>query len=256
LESALQHLDLGADRRLAFRHAAGTAPTVVFLSGLRSDMGGNKAVWLETHCRARGQAYLRLDYRGHGMSSGRFADGSIGQWADDALAVIDHATAGDLVLVGSSMGGWIMLLVALACPERVKGLVGIAAAPDFTEALIWASLSPEQRRTVETDGLLLIPSEYGEPFAITRGLIEDGRRHLLLGAPIPIGCPVHLLHGQEDPDVPWETSLRLAARLQSPAVTVELIKDGDHRLSREIDLRRIAAAVDRVTSLASTGQPL
>jgi pimeloyl-ACP methyl ester carboxylesterase len=242
-------------RRLAHARTAGMPPTVVFLTGFRSDMTGGKALFLEAHCRGAGRAFLRFDYRGHGASSGRFEDGTIGDWLDDTLSVIDRLTSGDLVLVGSSMGGWIALLAALARPERVKGLVGIAAAPDFTERLILPALGETERAALARDGLIVVPSAYGEPTPITRRLLEEGRRHLLMGAPIPVHCPVHLLHGQRDPDVPWTTALDLAARLESDAVTVELVKDGDHRLSREEDLRRIAAALDRVVALATTGLP-
>jgi pimeloyl-ACP methyl ester carboxylesterase len=218
----------------------------MFLTGFRSDMTGGKALHLERHCAATGRAFLRFDYRGHGASEGRFEEGCIGDWREDALAVLDQASEGPMVLVGSSMGGWIMLLVALARPDRVKGLVGIAAAPDFTEDLIRPALSPEQRDLLARGDVLLAPSAYGEPTPITGRLLEDGARHLMLRRPLPIRCPVHLLHGQQDPDVPWQTSLRLAACLESTAITVELVKDGDHRLSREDDLRRLAAAVDRV----------
>jgi pimeloyl-ACP methyl ester carboxylesterase len=231
---------------LACAPLAGQAPTVMFLTGFRSDMTGGKALHLERHCAATGRAFLRFDYRGHGASEGRFEEGCIGDWREDALAVLDQASEGPMVLVGSSMGGWIMLLVALARPDRVKGLVGIAAAPDFTEDLIRPALSPEQRDLLARGDVLLAPSAYGEPTPITGRLLEDGARHLVLRRPLPIRCPVHLLHGQQDPDVPWQTSLRLAACLESTAVTVELVKDGDHRLSREDDLRRLAAAVDRV----------
>jgi pimeloyl-ACP methyl ester carboxylesterase len=232
---------------LSWSRTTGHAPTVMFLTGFRSDMTGAKAVHLERHCARRGQGYIRFDYRGHGASGGRFEEGCIGDWTADALAVLDEvAPPGPLVLVGSSMGGWVMLLVALARPERVRGLVGIAPAPDFIEDLIRPALGPEQAAALARDGLFLAPSVYGPPTPITSRLLEDGARHLLLRGPLPISCPVHLLHGQQDPDVPWQTSLRLAAALESGAVTVELIKDGDHRLSREEDLRRIAAALDRV----------
>lgn len=231
---------------LAFRRLTGKSPTVAFLAGFRSDMTGAKALHLERHCARRGQAFLRFDYRGHGASEGRFEDGCIGDWRDDALSMLDETTTGSVVLVGSSMGAWIMLLAALARPERVRGLVGIASAPDFTHDLVAPRLTPADRARLDRDGLLLAPSAYGEPLPITRRLLEDGESHLLLQRPIPLRCPVHLLHGQLDPDVPWQTSLRLAASLESAAVTVELIKDGDHRLSRDEDLRRIATALDRV----------
>lgn len=250
-EPPLEHLQVDG-ARLALRRSPGAPPTVLFLPGLRSDMAGAKALWLERHCRQQGRAFVRFDYRGHGQSDGGFADLTLSDWLADTLAVLDRAVVGPALLVGSSMGGWLMLLATLARPQRVVGLVGIAAAPDFTEELLWARATPEQRAMLLAQGIVHVPSAYGAPLPITRRLIEDGRRHLLLGAPIPIRCPVHLLHGQVDPDVPWETALRLAARLVSPAVTVELIKDGDHRLSRDADLRRLGAAVDRVASLAGT----
>lgn len=251
MQTATPILDLPHGGHLAFARSRGTSPTVLFLTGFRSDMTGGKALHLEAHCRRRGQGFLRFDYRGHGASSGRFEEGCIGDWRDDALAIVDAVAEGPLVLVGSSMGGWIMLLVALARPERVRGLVGIAAAPDFTEDLIRPSLGPAQLEALEAHGRFLAPSAYGPPTPITRRLLKDGARHLCLRKPLPIRCPVHLLHGQQDPDVPWQTSLRLAGVLESQAVTVELVKDGDHRLSREEDLRRIAAALDRVLGQAA-----
>jgi pimeloyl-ACP methyl ester carboxylesterase len=225
----------------------------MFLTGFRSDMTGGKALHLEAHCARAGRAFLRFDYRGHGASGGRFEEGCIGDWCADALAVLDEVVTGPVVLVGSSMGGWIMLLVALARTERVRGLVGLAPAPDFTRDLIAAKLTPEQAATLARDAVILAPSAYGDPVPITRRLLEDGERHLLLDRPIPFRGPVHLLHGQQDPDVPWQTSLRLAACLESAAVTVELVKDGDHRLSRDEDLRRIAAALDRVLEQVEPG---
>jgi pimeloyl-ACP methyl ester carboxylesterase len=230
---------------IAYRRTPGRAPGVVFLGGFRSDMSGTKAIALEAHCRRVGRAYVRLDYRGHGESTGRFEDGTIGLWAGDAIAVLDAATEGPQILVGSSMGGWIMLLAALARPDRVTGLVGIAAAPDFTEDLIWARYPQEVRDAIMREGVILQPSEYDpNGYPITRGLIEDGRKHLLLRAPIDLGCPVRLLHGMRDPDVPWQTALRLTEGLTSDDVTVTLIKDGDHRQSRDQDIARICAAVD------------
>jgi len=233
---ATGRLDRGDGVELAWSTVQGRSPTVVFLPGFRSDMTGDKAAALAAFCAAGGQAMLRFDYSGHGASGGRFEDGTIGRWCTDALTAIDRLTEGRLILVGSSMGGWIALLAATARTERVAGLIGIAAAPDFTERLMWEAMSPGERTTLLRDGVLHVPSQYGEPYPITRALIEDGRNHLLLPAAIPLDCPVRLLHGQCDPDVPWETSLRIAERLTGTDVQVILVKDGDHRLSRPQDL--------------------
>jgi pimeloyl-ACP methyl ester carboxylesterase len=242
-------LEIAPDRRLAWHRVAGRNPAVLFCGGFTSDMTGTKALALEGWCRADGRAYVRFDYSGHGRSDGRFEDGTIGAWAEDALAVVDRvAPSGPLIVVGSSMGGWIMLLTALARPERVHGLLGIAAAPDFTEDLLLADATEVQRRDLERQGFWLQPSAYGSPYLVTAALIEDGRSHLLLRAPIAIDCPVHLLHGQRDADVPWQTALRLAERLRSEDVTVELVKAGDHRLSTEADLARITAALARLSA--------
>lgn len=236
-------LDRGDGVGLAWARQAGRSPTVVFLPGYRSDMQGAKALETEAFCKATGWACLRLDYSGHGASGGAFTDGTIGIWTADALAVVDRLTEGPLVLVGSSMGGWIALLVALARPDRVAGMIGIAAAPDFTEDLMWQAMLPAERARLEADGVLHVPSDYGENLPITRALIEDGRTRLLLRAPIPLHCPVRLLQGQRDPDVPWETALRLATRLEATDVRVTLIKDGDHRLSRPQDLALLRGAL-------------
>ena len=221
---------------LAWSLTPGDGPTTVFLPGFRSDMGGAKALATNAFCERNGLACLRLDYAGHGASGGRFEDGTIGRWRDDALFLIDQHTEGDLVLVGSSMGGWIALLLALARPDRVVGLVGIAAAPDFTQTLMWDAMTDGEREILLRDGVLLTPSDYGPPVPVTSRLIEDGRTHLLLGAPIAINTPVRLLQGQQDPDVPWQTAMRLGERLETDDVQITLIKDGDHRLSRPGDL--------------------
>jgi len=224
----------------------------MFLTGYMSDMTGEKALRLETLCARRGQAFIRFDYQGHGASSGEFRDGTIGLWAEDALAVLDQLTQGPQVLVGSSMGGWIMLLLARARPQRIAGLVGIAAAADFTEQLIWERYDANQRRTLMEQGFLEEPNDYdpAKPYIITRALIEDGRRHLLLRAPIPIAAPVRLIHGQKDLDVPWPTAQAIADRLVSADVEVTLVKNGNHRLSDPADLdrleRTVAALLDQV----------
>ncbi|CAH2604791.1 2-hydroxymuconic semialdehyde hydrolase [Rhodovastum atsumiense] len=236
-------LDRGDGVELAYALLPGKGPTVVFLPGFASDMTGSKATTLASWCAAEGRALLRLDYSGHGASGGSFAAGSIGTWTADARLVIERLTEGPLLLVGSSMGGWIALLTALAMPERIAALVGIAAAPDFTEDLMWAAMAPPERERLLREGALQVPSEYGAPTLITRGLIEDGRRHLLLRAPVPLTCPVRLLQGQRDADVPWETALRLAGRITGGDVQVVLVKDGDHRLSREQDLGLLVRTV-------------
>ncbi len=229
-------LECGNGAALAWIRSDGAEPTVVFLPGFRSDMTGDKATSLADFCAARGQAMLRFDYSGHGASSGDFLDGTIGTWAADALAVIDALTEGPLILVGSSMGGWIALLTALVRPDRVAALIGVAAAPDFTQRLIWESMAPSERATLEREGVLYVPSQYGDPTPITRALIQDGANHLVLTGPIPIRCPVRLLHGQADPDVPWELALRIAEQVETPDVRITLVKDGEHRLSRPSDL--------------------
>jgi pimeloyl-ACP methyl ester carboxylesterase len=236
---------------IAYRRSEGRGPGVMFLGGFRSDMTGIKATALERACRAAGRAYVRFDYFGHGASSGAFADGTIGRWADDATAVLDRVAAGRQVLVGSSMGGWIMLLAALRRPDRVAGLVGVAAAPDFTEDLMWSRYDADARAVLRRDGVRREASQYdAEPYPITLRLIEEARRHLLLRAAIPVRCPVRLLHGMRDPDVPWQTALRLAERLAAEDVEVALIKDGDHRLSREADIGRLTRTVETLCATA------
>lgn len=236
---------------LAFDHRTGRAPTVVFLHGFGSDMTGAKAEALAAWCAGRGQAMLRLDVSGHGASGGRFEDGTIGRWRDDALAVVDALTEGPLVLVGSSMGGWISTLVALARPERVKAMVLIAPAADFTSALMEAGMPAAARAEMAATGVWLRPSFDGDPYPITRALIEEGRAWSVLpkdDGRIVIDCPVRVLQGQEDPDVPWRHALRLADALSSPDVVFTLIKDGDHRLSRPQDIARLIAAVEEVAA--------
>lgn len=229
---------------IAYRPTAGKPPGIMFLGGFASDMTGTKATELEHWASDLGHGYIRFDYRGHGQSHGKFTDGTIGAWRDDALAVFDRAATGPQILVGSSMGGWVALLLALARPGRVAGLVLIAAAPDFTEDLIWARLDETRRAAIERDGVFLEPSQYSAPLPITRALIEDGRDHLLLRDTIAIDVPVRLIHGMRDPDVPWQTSLRVAERLKTPDVRVALVKDGDHRLSRDDDLVLIELTIE------------
>jgi len=234
---------------IAYHRRCGRGPGVVFLGGFMSNMTGTKALALDHFCEARGQAFLRFDYFGHGQSSGAFADATVSRWRDDALAVFDALTDGQQVLVGSSLGGWIMLLLAAARPQRIKALIGVAAAPDATEDLMWAQFPPAVRQAIESDGAARIPSAYSEQgYLITRKLIDDGRQHLIMRSAIPFDGPVRLLHGMRDDDVPWQRSLALADRLAATDVRITLIKDGDHRLSRDADLavlmRTLAALLD------------
>ena len=230
------HLDRGNGTQLAWVYQQGRSPTVVFLPGFRSDMTGDKATALAAFCADQGIAMLRFDYSGHGASSGDFLHGTIGAWAADTLAAIDALTTGRLILVGSSMGGWLALLAAIARPDRIAALLGIAAAPDFTQRLMWDAMTPAEQATLRRDGVLYVSSQYGDPTPITQALIQDGANHLVLTNPIPIRCPIRLLHGQADPDVPWELALSIAKQVETEDVRVILVKDGDHRLSRPADL--------------------
>jgi len=223
----------------------GNLPGIIFMGGFRSDMTGTKALALEQMCRETGRDFVRFDYFGHGQSSGEFTDGTIGRWKDDAVAVLDQLSDGPQILIGSSMGGWIMLLVALARPRRVAGLIGVAAAPDFTEELIWQRASPEIRNTLEQDGVYFEPNDYDDtPHPITLKLIEEARRHLLLERPIPIHCPVWLFHGMGDESVPWSITTRISDALLTDNVRIFLVKNGDHRLSRDEDIERLCTAVN------------
>jgi pimeloyl-ACP methyl ester carboxylesterase len=230
---------------LAHRFVPGAGPLIVFLPGYMSDMAGSKAVALADWARSHGRAMLRLDYSGCGASGGDFLDGSIGRWTDDALAVINHVwPQGKVVLVGSSMGGWIALLAGQALKGRLAGLVGIAAAPDFT---VWGlTVGEAERRQLDKQGFFTRPSEYGEPYRYSRALIADAPQRLLLDGRIGITAPVRLLHGQRDDAVPWRLSLDIAARLAGDDVQVRLIKDGDHRLSREPDIAMLIATVQEL----------
>ena len=232
--------------RLAWRRVAGEGPTVVWLGGFRSDMTGTKAEALAEWAKAAGRGYLRFDYFAHGESSGDFLQGSITRWREDALAVIDEMTKGPLVLVGSSMGGWISCLAAMARPERLHALALVAPAPDFTSKLMPLAIPPEGMAAIRETGVWLQPSEYGEPNPITLTLLDDGARWSILDAPVPITAPVRILQGGEDPDVPWHHALELAGALKSADVVFTLIKDGDHRLSRPQDIARLVAAVSEV----------
>lgn len=230
---------------MAYQRLAGRTPGVVFLHGFHSDMQGGKALALEALCRAQGRAFLRFDLFGHGQSSGRVEEGCVSRWAADAIAALDALTEGPQLLVGSSLGGWVALLAALSRRQRVVGLVGIAAAPDFTEDLMWLGFTEQQRRDLLEQGKVVLENCYdpAHPWEVPRLLIEDGRNNLLLRDTINLACPVRLIQGQKDADVPWHTALRLADCLASEDVEVCLVKDGDHRLSREHDLARLCRIV-------------
>jgi pimeloyl-ACP methyl ester carboxylesterase len=229
--------------RLAYRHRPGTGPTILFLPGYMSDMEGSKALALDAWAEREGRAILRLDYSGCGASGGRFEDGTLTIWRDDVLLLIDRLTEGPLVLVGSSMGCWLMLLVALTIPNRVAGLVGIASAPDFTE---WG-FPEDDRAILRTEGRIAEPSLYSiDPYITTLGFWENGQANLVLDAPIPLDCPVRLLHGVTDDEVPWEISQRLVAALTGRDVRLTLIKDGNHRLSREQDIALLVAQLAEI----------
>ncbi len=233
--------------KIGYFRTIGEAPTVIFMGGLMSDMSGTKALFLENWCREKGQAFLRFDYAGHGASSGSFEEGTIGSWHRDTLAAIDHLTEGPLVLVGSSMGGWQVLLAALARKDRVVGLVGLAPAPDFTERILWANLEETHIREMMENGKVLIPSEYGdEPYIFTKGLIEDGRQHLLLDDPIDLDIPVRLIHGTADNDVPYQISLDIIAQLEAKEAELVLIKGANHKLSSPEDLAHLTNALESI----------
>lgn len=230
---------------IAYDQINGIGPGIVFLHGLKSDRRGTKASHLYDHCKASGRPFLTLDMYGHGDSSGNFIDGSITRWTEDAVAAIENLTTGPQILVGSSMGGWIMLKTALERPDRIAGLIGIAAAPDFTETLIWDSLSEVERDAVEKSGRLTMPTSYEEdPYDIGFTLIEDGRSNLLLTNSIPFTGPVHLLHGLADEDVPWTISVQITECLESTDAQTTLVKDGAHNLSRPSDLDLLTRSLD------------
>jgi pimeloyl-ACP methyl ester carboxylesterase len=253
-DNSLKLLEIGAGserRSIAVREHLGTAPGLFWLSGYKSDMKGTKAEALARWAEEAGRAFVRFDYSGHGESGGAFTDGTIGRWLADGLAVFDACCRGPQILIGSSMGGWLALLIVRALRQRrqigpasVAGLVLIAPAVDFTEELMWKRFTPAIKRELEEKGVWARPSEYSpEPYLVTRQLIEEGRNHLLLGGMIETGCPVCILQGVEDPDVPWRHAVELVSRLASDDVVLTLVKDGDHRLSRPEDIERLIRAV-------------
>ncbi|MDB6180514.1 alpha/beta fold hydrolase [Paracoccus fistulariae] len=242
-----EYLDTASGRRIAFRSTPGAGPGVVFLGGFKSDMTGTKALYLEDWARRTGRGFLRFDYSGHGDSSGAFEDGCIGDWAEDARAVIEARTEGPQVLVGSSMGGWISLLLARAMPQRVSGLVTIAAAPDFTERGFWAGFSADQRDTITRTGRLELPSDYSDdPYVITRTLIEDGRNQVVMTQPLSLPFPVRMLQGTADEDVPMQWALDLLAHATGEDIRLTLVKGADHRFSTPECLSLITQSIEDV----------
>ena len=230
-------------RKIAFSQSNGDGPGIVFLGGFMSDMAGTKALKLAAWCKKQKRPFLRFDYSGHGASSGSFIDGCIGDWAEDAQAAITNLTEGPQVLVGSSMGGWISLLMAKRVPERVAGLVTIAAAPDFTEDGFWRNFNEDTRKQLNDDGVVKIPSEYGEPYPITKRLIEDGRLHLVLRKPLKLSTPARLLQGDQDDDVSVETANQLFQHIEGPDVQLTLLKGADHRFSTPAALSLVKASI-------------
>lgn len=239
-------LTTDAGRQIAYERLQGQGPGVVFLGGFRSDMQGSKAQYLRDWAASHGRAFLRLDYSGHGASSGRFEDGCIGDWANDARAAIETLTDGPQVLVGSSMGGWISLLMARDIPYRIAALVTIAAAPDFTERGFWAGFSDDQRATMQSDGQVALPSEYGEPLILTRHLIEEGRHHLVLNDPLHLPFPVRMLQGTADVDVPMSWAIDLLAHAVGQDLRLTLVKGADHRFSTPECLRLVAETIEEL----------
>ena len=239
-------------RKLAYNQTEGAGPLIVFLSGFKSDMQGTKALHLETWAKRNGRSFLRFDYSGHGQSSGAFIDGCIGDWAGDAAAVLAGVTDGPLILVGSSMGGWISLLLATRMAARIAGLVTIAAAPDFTEDSMWAGFTEAQRSELDRNGQLALPSDYDLPYIITRRLIEDGRQNLALRRPLPLGFPVRFLQGTADTDVDMSVALRLLSHATGPDMQLTLVDGADHRFSDARCLELIERALADVLTLSGT----
>ncbi len=229
----------GPNGRLAYRSVQGKGPTVVWLGGLRSDMDGSKATVLHEWAAREGRSFLRFDYSGHGLSDGVFEDGCVSEWAADAQAIIDAKTQAPLVLIGSSMGGWVTCLLAPKLKSRLHAVLFIAPAPDFTQELLWKNLSQDQRKTINEQGRLAVPSQYGEPMIYTAKLIEDGKNIQVLSAPLDITAPVRILQGAKDPDVPYAHAMRLIETIKSDDIDFTLVKDGDHPLSTPRDLDRL-----------------
>lgn len=256
LPSSLQYALKDDGDTIAYHYSPGRCPGIIFFTGYKSDMMGSKAICLETFARERGNAFLRFDYTGHGRSSGEFLDGTIGRWADDAIFALDCLTEGPQILVGSSLGGWIMLLVARARPHRIAAMLGVASAPDFTEDLILPLLSPADHDRLDREGVVPVYSPYDpEPTPVTRRILTEGRNHLVLHQRLALHCPIRLIHGMSDTDVPWRTSMRLSDALQSTDVEITLVKSGDHRLSQPHDLRRLTTVLESLLRHIGSASP-
>ncbi|MGR3507704.1 MAG: alpha/beta hydrolase [Sulfitobacter sp.] len=249
--TATSYLDTPQGRKLAFHRVEGRGPCVVFLGGLKSDMMGTKAVFLEEWAVRTGHAFLRFDYSGHGESSGVFTDGCIGDWAEDTRAAVTALTDGPIIPVGSSMGGWQALLLSRAMPDAIAGLVTIAAAPDFTEDGYWASFTDAQKRTLVDEGQVELPSDYMEPYVITRRMIEDGRKQLVLRDTLSLPFPTRFLQGTADTAVSVATAVRLLEHAQGPDMQLQLVKDADHRFSDDRCLSLLSDALNQVIALAT-----
>ena len=239
----LKYLSTKSGNKIAYKKTDGKGPNLIWCGGLKSDMEGGKATHLHDWAIQQGRKYIRFDYFGHGQSDGAFTDGTISQWADDVVCVMDALSDGPVILIGSSMGGWASLLAALKKPERIKALLLIAPAPDFTEKLMWANWTNEERAAIENDGILYVPSDYDEPYEYSRALIEDGRKNQILDAPINFKGPVRILQGAKDDVVPWTFSKQIMEVITSPDVDYTLVKNGDHSLSSPSDLKRLVRTV-------------
>ena len=245
----MQHYTKTTGEKLAYIQHKRNTPHVVFIHGFKSDMGGTKCVAVDAWCEEQGISYTRFDCRGHGQSDGEFLDGCISDWLDDTLDILDHVVAEPCILIGSSMGGWLALLAALKRPKQIQALIGIAPAPDFTENLIWAQASKEQQEQLMQQGYYDVPNCYddGEPYRITKKLIEDGRNHLIMGNPININIPVRLLHGMADEDVPWQLSAKIAEQVTSDDVEIHTIKNAGHRMSEPGELELLKRTLSELT---------
>jgi pimeloyl-ACP methyl ester carboxylesterase len=242
-------LKLNENQFLAYHRSEGdkSKPTVIFLGGLMSDMEGTKATSIEKFCKEKNYSFIRFDYIGHGQSSGKFTDGTITIWKDNVIQIIDELSEGELILIGSSLGGWLMILAALARKDRIVGLVGLASAPDFTEELIWDKMTLEEKAELKENGVFNLKSDYGdEPYHITKELIEDGRKNIVLDKKINIDCPVRLLHGMDDEDVPNYLSIALGQQLTTDNMCVNLVAGGDHRLSTDDNIKLICSTLEEM----------